>query len=175
MAHNVEIKAYLEDPEALRERIEELADEGPTLLRQEDTFFHSRNGRLKLRRIDERAELIYYERSDAEEPTESQYLKMEVADAATTEAMLSVALDVRGTVSKRRQLYRVGQTRVHVDEVDGLGSFVELEVELAAAQPSFEGEAIARELMKKIGLDESDLVAGAYIDLLEAEPAEREE
>ncbi len=168
MAHNVEIKAHLDEPEALLERLERLADAGPTLLTQQDTFFHSRNGRLKLRRSGDRAELIYYERSDATEPTESQYLKTEIDDPATLEAMLSVALDVRGTVRKRRRLYRIGQTRVHLDEVEGLGSFVELEVELGAAQPPSEGRAIANELMEKIGVSEGDLVAAAYIDLLEA-------
>ncbi len=169
MAHNVEIKARLAEPGALRDRLEELADSGPTLLVQEDTFFNSRNGRLKLRKSGNRAELIYYERDDAREPTESQYLKTSIADGATVEAMLSVALEVVGTVSKRRHLYRVGQTRVHLDEVAGLGSFVELEVELGASQPPAEGRAIALELMKKIGLEESDLVAEAYIDLLEDE------
>lgn len=168
MAHNVEIKAVLREPEALRARLEELADEGPELLSQADTFFYSRNGRLKLRRLGDRAELIYYERADAQEPTESQYLKTAVADGAAIEAMLSVALEVRGTVRKRRWLYRVGQTRIHVDEVEGLGHFLELEVVLGASQPASEGRAIARELMASIGVDEADLVAGAYIDLLDA-------
>lgn len=168
MAHNVEIKAYLEEPEALEARLERLADSEPILLQQEDVFFYSRNGRLKLRKSGDRAELIYYERADAPEPTESQYLKTSIADGATLEAMLSVALDVRGTVRKQRRLYRIGQTRVHLDEVEGLGSFVELEVELGAAQPPSEGRAIANELMEKIGVSEGDLVAAAYIDLLEA-------
>ncbi len=168
MAHNVEIKARVANPQDLRERIESLADDGPTLLRQEDTFFHSASGRLKLRRSGDRAELIYYEREDLEGPAESQYLTMPVDDPATTEAMLSVALGIRGTVSKRRSLYRIGNTRVHLDEVEGLGSFLELEVELDASQAAREGEAIASRLMSEIGLDEGDLLAGAYIDLLEA-------
>lgn len=167
MGHNVEIKARLEDPEGVRARIEELAEEGPTLLLQDDIFFHSHNGRLKVRKAGDRAELIYYERGDTCEPTESRYLKMAVADGAMVEALLSVALDVRGTVRKQRRLYRIGQTRVHLDEVEGLGSFLELEVELGAAQPVSEGKAIACELINQIGLDESALVAGAYLDLLE--------
>ncbi len=97
---------------------------------------------------------------------------MAVDDGALAEAMLSVALDVRGTVSKRRQLYRIGQTRIHLDEVDGLGSFLELEVELEPSQLPAEGKVIASDLMRKLGLDESKLVAEAYIDLLEAIPAD---
>lgn len=168
MAQNVEIKARLDDPDALRERLEELAAEGPVVLPQEDVFFYSRRGRLKLRKSGAAAELIYYERPDSEQPVESQYLKLAVEDAAATEAMLSVALDVRGTVRKERSLYRIGETRVHLDRVEGLGSFLELEVVLGASQTVSEGETIARELMRSMHLDEGDLVAEAYIDLLEA-------
>lgn len=175
MAHNVEIKARVADPEALRKRIEEIADGGPILLRQDDTFFLSPNGRLKLRRTGEGAELIYYEREDSTAPTESQYLTMPIDDPATAEAMLSVALGVRGTVGKLRRLYRVGDTRIHLDEVEGLGSFVELEVVLGASQSVLDGEAYATELMNKMDLDEADLVAEAYVDLLEAPPEDREE
>jgi predicted adenylyl cyclase CyaB len=167
MSRNIEIKARLADPAAFRARVEELADEGPTLLEQEDTFFFTRRGRLKLRKQTGGSELIYYERSNTTGPAESQYFIERFADPSGIEAMLSVALDVRGTVSKSRRLYRIGQTRVHIDEVLGLGSFVELEVELNAIQASSEGEAIARELIERLQLGDLDLVAESYIDLLE--------
>lgn len=171
MSRNVEVKARLADPAAFRARVEELADEGPTLLEQEDTFFFSRRGRLKLRKQAEGSELIYYERSNMTGPAESQYFIESFAEPASIEAMLSVALDVRGTVRKSRRLYRIGQTRVHIDEVFGLGSFVELEVELGAIEESARGEAIARELTERLGLQEEDMVAESYIDLLE-QPAD---
>lgn len=167
MARNVEIKARLSDPAAFRTRVEELADDGPTLLEQQDTFFHSRRGRLKLRKAESGAELIYYERLNATGPAESQYFTESFTDPAAIEAMLSVALEVRGTVQKCRRLYRVGQTRIHIDEVLGLGSFVELEVELEAVQETAVGEKVAAELMEKLELQEEDLVAESYIDLLE--------
>jgi len=167
MSRNVEIKARLADPAAFRARVEELADEGPTLLEQEDTFFFTRRGRLKLRKQAGGAQLIYYERANATQPAESQYFIESFADPSGIEAMLSVALDVRGTVSKSRRLYRIGQTRIHIDEVLGLGSFVELEVELDAIQDSFEGVVIASELTERLELRKEDLVAESYIDLLE--------
>jgi adenylate cyclase class IV len=61
----------------------------------------------------------------------------------------------------------VGNTRVHLDEVEGLGPFLELEVMLGLGQSEEEGQAIAWELMAKLGIQESDLVEGAYMDLLE--------
>jgi predicted adenylyl cyclase CyaB len=74
---------------------------------------------------------------------------------------------VRGVVRKRRYLYLVGQTRVHLDEVEGLGEFMELEVVLRPEQSDAEGQAIARDLMTRLGIREEDLLEGAYMDLLE--------
>ncbi len=80
---------------------------------------------------------------------------------------LSVALGVRGVVRKTRTLYLVGQTRIHLDEVAGLGDFMELEVVLHPGQTDEEGQAIARDLMTRLGVEEKDLLEGAYMDLLE--------
>ena len=72
-------------------------------------------------------------------------------------------------VRKRRLLYVVGRTRIHLDEVEGLGAFLELEVVLADGEEEAEGEAIARHLMGELGVRDEDRVARAYIDLLEEE------
>ena len=62
----------------------------------------------------------------------------------------------------------IGQTRVHCDEVEGLGDFMELEVVLNDNQTTQEGQDIAEDLMAKLGIDKSKLISGAYMDLLEA-------
>jgi adenylate cyclase class IV len=62
----------------------------------------------------------------------------------------------------------VGQTRVHCDQVSGLGDFAELEVCLTDDQTTEDGVAIAHDLMKKLGIDKSNLIPGAYMDLIEA-------
>jgi predicted adenylyl cyclase CyaB len=80
---------------------------------------------------------------------------------------LSLALGVRGVVRKKRTLYLVGQTRLHLDEVEGLGEFVELEVVLRHGQSDLEGQQIARELMTRLAIREQDLLEGAYMDMLE--------
>jgi predicted adenylyl cyclase CyaB len=171
MPRNVEIKARLSEPAAFRAQVEELAEGEAELLEQEDVFFHSRRGRLKLRKQSAGSELIYYERLDHTGPAESYYFTESFSDPASIEGMLSVALDVRGTVQKSRRLYRVGQTRVHLDEVLGLGSFVELEVELGAEQDAESGIEIALDLMNRLGVQSEDLVAESYIDLLEGRTA----
>ena len=80
--------------------------------------------------------------------------------------MLADSLDVMGTVKKQRLLYLHGQTRIHLDKVDGLGTFLELEVVMRPDQPVAEGEHIARALMKKLEVKQPDLIADAYLDLI---------
>ena len=60
----------------------------------------------------------------------------------------------------------VGQTRIHLDFVEGLGSFVELEVVLQDPESTDEGHAIARKLMDRLEIKDCDLVGGSYVDLL---------
>jgi predicted adenylyl cyclase CyaB len=81
--------------------------------------------------------------------------------------VLSAAFDIRGVVRKRRTVYRIGQTRVHLDQVEGLGEFVELEVVLRREQSSSDGATIAHELMEKLGISPDQLIDRAYIDLLQ--------
>ncbi len=168
MKRNVEIKAKVADLEAVRRIVEGLADSGPMELAQEDTFFVCPRGRLKLRRFVgcPQAELIYYERSEKSGPRESRYIVHPTADPDGLREVLAAAFDIRGVVRKRRAVYLIGQTRVHLDQVEGLGEFVELEVVLRPEQNSSEGVAIAHELMAKLGISPHRLIDGAYIDLL---------
>src|SRR5207244_3144861 len=113
------------------------------------------------------SELIYYRRPDHEGPTLCDYLRVPIGEPETLKELLAAALGIRGVVRKRRRLYLVDQTRVHVDEVEGLGMFVELEVVLRPGQTAAEGEAIARRLSREFDIADGDLVSCAYIDLLD--------
>ena len=171
MARNVEVKARALDPEEIRRRAESLADGPVRVLNQEDVFFRAADGRLKLRSFpDGHGELIFYRRPDAAGPKTSEYFIHRTDDPNSLRGLLERALGIRGVVRKRRLLYLVGSTRIHVDEVEGLGSFVELEVVLAEGQPAGVGEAMASELLGKLGISADDCLAGAYIDILEREP-----
>jgi predicted adenylyl cyclase CyaB len=168
MATNVEIKARVRDLDGLRETVEMLSDTPPLGIPQDDTFFHTATGRLKLRVLAKNeGQLVYYEREDTPGPKESHYLVAPVSDPQALKAVLASALGVRGTVCKQRTLYRVGQTRIHLDQVEALGPFLELEVVLRQDQTEADGRAIARTLMRKLGIEREDLVEDAYIDLLE--------
>jgi predicted adenylyl cyclase CyaB len=168
MPTNIEIKARARNFTDLRRRAETLSDTPVEVIPQEDTFFHAPKGRLKLRQLAPgRGQLVYYERPDQDGPKRSNYHIFETSDPTGLKTTLSLALGVRGVVRKTRYLYLVGQTRVHLDEVEGLGEFMELEVVLHPGQSDLEGQAIARDLMTRLGVREEDLLEGAYMDLLE--------
>ena len=167
MPANIEIKARTEKPGELRERLSVLSSAPPEILIQEDTFFHSPNGRLKLRVLQTGpAQLIHYDRPDQQGPKRSAYHIFETNDPESLKTVLSQGLGARGVVRKERLLYIVGQTRVHLDNVSGLGTFVELEVVLKPGQSDAEGQMVARDLMAILDICEEDLLDCAYIDLL---------
>jgi predicted adenylyl cyclase CyaB len=167
MPANIEIKARTEKSDELRKRLSVLSGAPPEILLQEDTFFHSPNGRLKLRVLQSGpAQLIQYDRLDQQGPKRSSYHIFETNDPESLKTVLSQALGARGVVRKERLLYIVGQTRVHLDNVSGLGSFVELEVVLRPGQSDGEGQMVARDLMAILDICEEDLLDCAYIDLL---------
>lgn len=166
MQRNVEIKACLSDYGATYEFVKSIADTGPEILVQEDTFFRSENGRLKLRKFTESdGELIYYERRDSEAPAECKYLRIPTTEPDVLIDALGRSNGVLGIVSKKRTVFTIGQTRVHLDDVERLGHFIELEVVLRPGQSASEGVCIAEDLIGRLGIARNDLIDCAYIDM----------
>lgn len=169
MARNIEIKARVADPEALAAATAAIADEGPIEIFQDDTFFNCATGRLKLRDFGNgTGELIYYRRADQSGPKESFYLLSPTTSPENLRESLRLANGISGRVIKHRTVYLVGQTRVHLDHVENLGHFMELEVVMRDTQGSDEGSRIAHALMSRLGIEASALIEGAYVDLLNA-------
>jgi adenylate cyclase len=167
MARNIEVKARIESTEALLPKVRTIAEHGPELIEQDDTFFTCAAGRLKLRAFaDGSGQLIAYERPDATGPKTSDYLITSVADPGSLRATLARALGESGRVVKRRTLFLVGRTRVHLDQVQGLGDFLELEVVLREDESADDGVTEAHTLLRRLGVDASQCVSGAYVDLL---------
>ena len=153
---------------ALAEKVSEIADSGPTTIVQDDSFFRCETGRLKLRRFsDDSGELIYYRRPDRQAPKESFYLRSPTTEPLAMIESLTLAYRKRGRIKKRRTLFLVGRTRVHLDVVEQLGDFLELEVVLEKSEPPESGIHETRQLMHRLGIQRAQLVEGAYIDLLE--------
>ncbi|HKY54681.1 MAG TPA: class IV adenylate cyclase [Anaerolineales bacterium] len=167
MPSNIEIKARVRNWNEIRQRAERLSDTPVQIIHQEDIFFNTEKGRLKLRVLaPDRGQLIYYMRSDQEGPKRSDYHIYETPDPENLKRVLELAYGIRGVVKKTRYLYLVGRTRIHLDDVDGLGQFMELEVVLKDGQSIVEGEEIAERLMNSLGVERSNLIDGAYMDLI---------
>ena len=122
MARNIEIKARIESVSALAPKVSMLATEEPFEFAQDDTFFSCSSGRLKLRMLSkESGELIFYRRSDQTGPKESFYVISQTTSPDTLRDLLTLAYGQTGRVIKKRTVYMVGRTRVHLDRVQGLG------------------------------------------------------
>ena len=169
MAKNVEIKARVPSLEfaKLKEQVSGLADSESVVLNQVDSFFASQKGRLKIREFsDGKAELLYYERQDLLGPKTSFYTRIEIDSAVEWKSLLTASNGLMGVVAKRRELYFIGRTRIHLDEVEMLGTFLELEVVLDESETSTAGVAVADALMRRLQILPEQLISNSYFDLL---------
>ena len=162
---NLEFKAPLPDARAMLGKMRAAGAELWGDLRQTDTYFEVPAGRLKLRETaGYQAKLIYYERAETSERRESDYFVTPLPDPVTALDVLSRALAVRAIVRKKRTLVLLDTTRIHFDNVDGLGQFLEIEVPVGDDE-----EAAERRLNSLIGaldLTWADCIRRSYIDLL---------
>ena len=171
MPRNIEVKARIDSVDTLLPRAQAVAGAEPEAIHQDDTFFRVPHGRLKLREfVDGSAELIHYHRPDSGEPKASDYVRVPVPDAAALREVLSRGCGVLGRVRKQRWLLLVNDgsfhTRIHLDRVEGLGDFMELEVVLQGGQSDADGAAVAERLMAALELQDAPRLVGSYFDLL---------
>ena len=167
MAKNIEWKAKAQDVHRQLRLAAKLADGPPEVLEQVDTFFPVTHGYLKLRQFSaDRGELIQYLRPVQVGPRLSKYSLLPIDQPEVLRELLIQALGIYGEVRKRRTLYMVGQSRIHLDEVAHLGNFVEVEVVLRPEQTNAEGERIASTLRRQLEVRDEDLIDVAYIELL---------
>jgi homotetrameric cytidine deaminase len=162
---NVELKAVDPDPARSLAVAQQLGAEDRGVLRQRDTYFRAREGRLKLREEEPGgAVLIQYDRPDAAAARESRYRLTPVEDPETLRASLDAALGTLVVVDKERRLLVHDGVRIHLDTVAGLGSFVELE---GVAPPDSdlgpEREKVAR-LREALGIEQ--ILTDSYSDRL---------
>ena len=167
MPRNIEIKARVESIDALVPLAAALADDGPIEIRQDDTFFACPAGRLKLRSFaDGSGELIFYCRANQPGPKQSSYSISPVSSPESLRQLLSQAFGEVGRVIKHRTLFRIGRTRVHLDRVEQLGHFLELEAVLGVDEPPQAGVRELNDLMQKLNVRPLQLIDDAYIDIL---------
>jgi homotetrameric cytidine deaminase len=163
----VELKARDPEPTRTLELALALGAEDRGTIEQRDTYFARARARLKLREQSPgEDELIEYRRDDATDARSSSYRRVPVAHAAALRDALDAAYGTLVVVAKRRRLLLWEGVRVHLDEVEGLGSHIELEAVAAAGSDlAVEHEKIER-LRAELGVEAGSLLAGSYSDLL---------
>ncbi len=166
MSHlNVEIKARCKDPERVREYLRDAEHKGTD--HQVDTYFNVKTGRLKLREgIIENA-LIYYQRDDQSGPKKSEVTLYRGKPKSSLKEVLTKALGVLAVVDKQRDIYFLDNVKFHIDSVEGLGSF--MEIEAIDKDGSIGADRLNEQCqhhLKALGIREEDLIATSYSDLV---------
>jgi len=166
---NLETKARCSDLGKARQRAIELGATEHGRVRQVDTYYAVPRGRLKLRlQSHGPSQLVYYHRPNVATARWSDYQLVDVPAADALAALLDRALGRLKVVDKTRTLLLYGNTRIHLDLVEGLGEFVELETVMRGQS---EADAAAEHgfLCRALGIGEGDVVAGSYADMLHSD------
>lgn len=161
---NIEVKARCGDLDRARIVAREIGAVPHGILHQVDTYFRVPAGRLKLRESAE-AELVFYKRSNDPVARESDYELVPVEAPAELKRTLDRALGTWRIVTKRRELWKLDNIRIHLDRVEGLGSFIEFEAVVDERHPDDDCRAALARLTAAFGIGDGDRIGGSYSDL----------
>jgi len=164
---NIEIKAKCANTQAIREYLQAQKARFVGVDEQTDTYFNTINGRLKLREGNIENNLIYYERSNQPGPKSSQFQLVKVDDAKGLKEALKNSLGVKMIVKKQREIYYIENVKFHIDEIRGLGNFIEIEAgNVLAHKSKQELQQQCEYYLKEFGIKVEDLIDASYSDLL---------
>jgi len=136
-------------------------------LRQTDTYFNVRKGRLKLREIDgKKFELIYYKRANRNGSRYSNYTVVSMNEPTAIRSVCTSLFGVRVIVRKNRLLYLHKNARIHLDTVIGLGKFIEFEV--LVKDGCQQARQLMESLIREFGVGRRSGIPGSYEDLMSA-------
>ena len=165
---NIEIKAKCPDPQKAETYLLQAGASFAGLDTQVDTYFYVPEGRLKLRQGTIENNLIYYRRPDQEGPKASSFILYPVQESEKLATILTAALGVKVVVEKRRKIFFLEHTKFHIDEVPGLGHFVEIEVSNLhhPALTEAQMQADCQHYMKALGIETKHLISRSYSDMI---------
>ena len=169
MSHlNIEIKARCANASSIRNYLQHQQARFVGVDDQTDTYFNTNNGRLKMRQGPIENALIYYNRENKAGPklSEVKLLPLET-NAELLKELLTKAHGVKVVVKKQREIYFIDNVKFHIDEVEGLGSFVEIEA--IDKDGSLGLEKIKEQCyfyLQQFQITEDDLLTHSYSDLL---------
>jgi len=167
MPLNVEIKARTIQPEFARTYLRNSKAEFRGMDLQTDTYFNVSRGRLKLREGNIENNLIYYERQNVAGAKESNFQLVGVPDAEGLKDVLTRSLGVKIVVKKKREIYFIRNVKFHIDEVEGLGNF--LEIEASDLYVNISKEKLQEQCafyLTELRIREEDHIPFSYSDML---------
>jgi predicted adenylyl cyclase CyaB len=168
MSHiNIEIKAHCRDPERVREVLRGAGADFKGTDSQTDTYYKISRGRLKLRQGTIENALIFYQRPDQPGPKRAEVSLYRTTPQSSLAQVLEDALEILVVVKKQREIYFLGNVKFHIDSVEGLGCFVEIEA--IDADGSIGIDTLRRQcesFMKQLGILTADLINRSYSDML---------
>jgi adenylate cyclase, class 2 len=165
MPQNLEVKAHIPSVKEAARVARRLGAKAKGLLRQRDIYYNVSRGRLKLRIINNHtSELIYYNRPNKKGSRYSEYFVLPVRNAGLTNALCTSAFGQKVIVEKKRRLFLYENCRIHLDEVGGLGSFIEFEVLVKYGKR--QARKILELLSTEFDVKHSSIIGGSYSDLL---------
>jgi predicted adenylyl cyclase CyaB len=164
---NIELKARCPDRKFVREALRTLGAEDCGVEQQIDSYFSTGAYRMKLRESSSgNHTLIWYSRPNTSGSRKSTYRLQSIPDPRTKRRILSQAMGIKQVVTKDRHLFRIGPTRIHLDSVDELGSYLEFEVVLGDDVTESQGHEIIADLRLHLNVRDEDLVSRSYADLV---------
>jgi len=163
---NLEAKFKLHDLERARKQAEAIKYQFKATLLQRDTFFRVREGKLKLREEESGAWLIFYGRQDSRDLKLSSYEIVPIPEPEKTRNVMTQALGAIATVKKTRILMMRDHVRLHLDRVDGLGEFGEIEAVLGEHDDPERSRPAVNELLDVLDVDRKNLIAASYFEML---------
>lgn len=167
---NIEIKARVSKPGKIREFLVSRNARFVGTDHQVDTYFRTRSGRLKFREGNIENNLIWYARESKKGPKTSHVILHPVQESAGLKDILKEAMGILTVVRKKREIYFIGNVKFHIDQVDGLGSFMEIEaIDKDGSIGKKRLSEQCRGYMKELGIGEEDLIRDSYSDLLASE------
>jgi predicted adenylyl cyclase CyaB len=165
MPQNLEIKCAYSSLAKARRIARRIGASSMGSLRQIDTYYRVNSGRLKLREINgNQFELIYYHRPNARGSRYSDYTIVSLEEPRAAKSLFQSLLGVSVVVRKKRALFLYKNARIHIDSVERLGTFIEVEVVMKSGKR--QARDLMQFLMKEFGVDQKMLLGGSYSDLI---------
>ena len=166
MMRNLEAKFRIGDAVVARARAEAIGFSLRATLVQRDTFFAVAHGKLKLREEVDSAALIHYRRVHQDLLEVSDYEIVPVADPGPLHTMLAGALGVLAEIRKVRTLLMRRNVRLHLDRVEGLGCFGEIEAVMAVGEPPAVYRAEVDGILAALEIVPDNLIGKSYFELV---------